>query len=238
MSPSARRPDPDSAASLREILGGRGGAVDASAPAVAFAAAFVVADALRSPHAVAWGGGVAVLAAALVGALRLRQGRRLRAVLVGLLGVVGAAAVALYTGRAVDYFLGQIALNAASTVAWVLSILLRWPLLGVVVGAALGQGARWRRDPDLLRGYRRASWVWVGQYVLRLAVFLPLYAAGSVWALGIARVAMTWPLVALCVVASWPVLRSALPPGHPGVRHPRVPHAGDRPPQSECPHEA
>jgi hypothetical protein len=42
------------------------------------------------------------------------------------------------------------------------SIAVRWPLLGLVVGTALGQRTRWRRDPDLLRGYRRASWVWVG----------------------------------------------------------------------------
>ena len=231
---SSARPDPrpgepagDADVSLREILGGRGGAVDASAPAMAFVTAFLVADAAGSGYAVAWGGGVAVAVAAVVGAVRLRQGRRLRAVLLGLLGVVLAAAIALYTGRAVDYFLGQIAVNAMSAVAWLVSILVRWPLLGVVVGLALRQGTRWRRDPDLLRGYQRASWVWVGQYLTRLAVFLPLWAAGSVWALGIARVALTWPLVALCVVASWPLLRSALPPGHPGVLHPRVPCAPD-----------
>jgi Protein of unknown function (DUF3159) len=222
---SSAPPDPrpgESEVSLRDILGGRGGAVDASLPAVAFVTAFLVADAVGAPYAVAWGGGVAVLAAVAVGAVRLRQGRRLRAVLLGLLGVVAAAAVALYTGRAADFFLGQIAINAASAVAWLVSILVRWPLLGVVVGLALRQGTRWRRDPDLLRGYQRASWVWVAQYVVRLAVFLPLWAAGSVWALGIARLALTWPLVLLCVVASWPLLRSALPPGHPGVLHPRV----------------
>jgi hypothetical protein len=79
-----------------------------------------------------------------------------------------------------------------------------------------GQRTRWRRDPDLLRGYRRASWVWVGQYLLRLAVFIPLYLAGRVYALGIARVALTWPLVVACIALSWPVLRRALPPGIPG----------------------
>jgi hypothetical protein len=65
--------------------------------------------------------------------------------------------------------------------------------------------------------------VWVGQYLVRLAVFLPLYAADAVVALGIARTVLTWPLVALCVALSWPVLRSALPPGHDGLRHPAVP---------------
>jgi hypothetical protein len=93
----------------------------------------------------------------------------------------------------------------------------------LVVGTVLGQRTRWRRDPDLLRGYQRASWVWVGQYLVRLAVFIPLYVADAVVALGVARTVLTWPLVALCVALSWPVLRSALPPGHGGLRHPAVP---------------
>jgi hypothetical protein len=113
----------------------------------------------------------------------------------------------------------------------------RWPLLGLVVGTALGQRTRWRRDPDLLRGYRRASWVWVAQYVLRLAVFVPLYLAGAFYALGVARVLMTWPLVLACLALSWPVLRRALPPGHPGLLHPRVPETAEAPPYSGTGHQ-
>jgi hypothetical protein len=158
-----------------------------------------------------------------VAVIRLVRGGRPRAVLFGLLGVAVAALVALYTGRAVDFFLVQIVSNAASALVWAVSIVVRWPLLGLVVGTALGQRTRWRHDPDLLRGYQRASWVWVGQYLVRLAVFVPLYAADAVVALGIARTVLTWPLVALCVAISWPVLRSALPHGHGGLRHPAAP---------------
>ena len=168
----------------------------------------------------AWAGGAAVLAALVLGGIRLARGRPPRAVAVGLLGVAVAAVIALYTGRAVDFFLVQIVANAVSALAWAVSIVVRWPLLGVVVGAALGQRTRWRRDPDLVRGYQRASWVWVGQYVLRLVVFLPLYLADAVVALGVARLVLTWPLVALCVAVAWPLVRSALPPGHPGLLHP------------------
>jgi hypothetical protein len=206
--------------SLADVLGGRGGAIDATVPVVAFVLVFTLGDALGWPSPVAWAGGAAVLAAAFVAVLRVIGGRRPRAVLLGLLGVAVAALVAGYTGRAEDFFLVQIATNAASALAWAVSIVLRWPLLGLVVGTVLGQRTKWRRDPHLLRGYQRASWVWVGQYLVRLAVFLPLYWSGSVVALGIARTVLTWPLVALCVALSWPVLRSALPPGHKGLRHP------------------
>jgi uncharacterized protein DUF3159 len=237
---SSRRPDPAPPAagpSLAEILGGRGGALDASAAPVAFVAGFGIADAAGSPSALLWGGAAAVGAALATGAVRLVRGKRPAAVLAGLLGVAVAVLVALYTGRAVDFFLLQIASNAASALAWAVSIVVRWPLLGLVVGTALGQRTRWRRDPDLLRGYRRASWVWVAQYLVRLAVFVPLYLAGAVYALGIARVALTWPLVVACVGLSWPVLRRALPLGHPGLLHPRVPGAAGGPPYSGTGHE-
>jgi hypothetical protein len=226
--PEQRSEGPDS---LRELLGGRGGALDATLPVVAFVVGLTASQAAGWASPVAWGGGAAVLVALAVGLFRLVGGRRPRSVLFGLLGVAVAALVALYTGRAVDFFLVQIATNAASALAWAVSIVVRWPLLGLVVGTALGQRTAWRRDPDLLRGYQRASWAWVAQYVVRLAVFIPLYLADAVVALGVTRVVLTWPLVAVCVAVSWPLLRSALPGGHPGIRHPvasvpRPPRAG------------
>lgn len=217
--PEQRSADPDS---LRDLLGGRGGAVDATLPVVAFVGGLTGAQAAGWTSPVAWGSGAAVLLGLAVAAFRFRRGRRPRSVLFGLLGVAVAALVALYTGRAVDFFLVQIVTNAASALAWAVSIVIRRPLLGLVVGTALGQRTAWRRDPDLRRGYQRASWAWVAQYVLRLVVFVPLYLAGQVVVLGVARVVLTWPLVAVCVVVSWPLLRSALPVGHPGVRHPVV----------------
>jgi hypothetical protein len=215
--------EPDAPApSLAEVLGGRGGALDAGLPAVAFVTGWVVASAASaSPAAgVLWGAGVAVGAGVLLAGVRLAKGKRPVAVLLGLLGVVLAALVVLHTGRAADFFLIQIASNAASALAWTLSIAVRWPLLGVIVGIALHQRTRWRADPDLLRAYGRASWLWVGQYLVRLAVFVPLYQADQVLALGAARW-FTWVPTAVCVAASWPVMRTALPPDHPGIRYPR-----------------
>jgi len=202
--------------SLAELLGGRRAALDATVPAIGFVAGW-----LAGGRSIWIGTVVAVLSAVAVSLWRLRRGDRPRAVLIGLLGVCLAALIALRTGRAEDFFLLQILSNAASALAWAVSIVIRWPLLGVVVGAVLGQKTRWRRDPALLRAYSRAGWVWVLQYVVRLAVFLPLYAAGQVVALGVARVALTWPLVAACLAASWWVIRRDLPPGHPGPRHPQ-----------------
>src|SRR3954465_4763221 len=93
-----QRPEP----TLADVLGGRGGAVDATVPVVVFVALFVAGDALGWPSAGAWAGGAAVPARGGIAVVRLMRGRRPRAVLLGLLGVAVAALVAAYTGRAVD----------------------------------------------------------------------------------------------------------------------------------------
>lgn len=202
--------------SLMELLGGRTSAVDASLPPVVFGLGWFFGG-----ESIALGGAVAVAAGALIGVWRWRKGDRPLAVLVSLLAVMLGAVIALRTGHAADFFLIRLVTNAASALAWMTSIVVRWPLLGLVVGTLLGQGKRWRQDPELLRAYNRASWVWVGQYAVRLAVFVPLWMVNAVVALSAAQVVLTWPLVAVCVAASWWVLRRVLPADHPGVRHPR-----------------
>lgn len=204
--------------SLADLLGGRRGAVEATLPPVAFGAGWLLGG--QS----VWAGVLAaVVTGVAVAGWRLRRGHRPRAVLLGLLGVCVAALIALRTGRAIDFFLLQVLSNAASALVWAISIVVRWPLLGVVVGTVLGQRGRWRRDPALLRAYSVGSWVWVGQYAVRLAVFLPLYAADRVVELTVARAALSWPLIAACLALSWWVIRRSLPPDHPGLRHPAPP---------------
>lgn len=204
--------------SLAAVLGGRKGAVDASVPPAAFVLGWLLAD-----RAIAWGAGVAIGSALVIAVVRLVRGDRVRAVVVSLAAVVLASFIALRTGEAANFFLLQLASNAASALVWAASIVVRWPLLGVVVGVLLGQKTRWRRDPDLLRAYGRASWVWVlGQYTLRVLVYGALWASGQVVALGVARTVLSWPLVAAVLTASGWVLHRALPAGHPGIRHPRT----------------
>jgi hypothetical protein len=217
-SPDRAGHEPTRPESLASLLGGRSGAVDATLPPVAFVVAWLAAG-----QSIVAGVVAALVAAALAAGWRLRRGTQPRAALVGLLMVGLAALIVLRTGRAADFFLVQLATNLASALAWLVSITIRWPLLGVVVGAVLGQKARWRRDPALLRAYGRGSWVWVLQYLVRVAVFTPLWMADQVVALAAARVVLTWPLVAACLAVSWWVVRRALPPGHPGLRHPRAP---------------
>ncbi len=203
--------------SLMRVLGGRTSAVDASVPPGAFGIAW-----LLSGESIVAAGTTAIVVGSVIGLWRLWKGARPFAVLVSLLSVMVGTVVALRTGDAVDFYLIRLVSNAASALAWMTSIAVRWPLLGVVVGTLLGQRARWRRDPELLKAYNRASWVWVGQYVVRLLVFIPLWSVDAVFALGTAQLVLTWPLVAVCIASSWWVLRRSLPSEHPGIRRPRT----------------
>jgi hypothetical protein len=210
--------------SLAQILGGRRGAIDASIPPVAFVVGW-----LATGQSIAWGAGVAIVVAVLLGGYRVVRGDKARAVVVSLAAVVIAALIALHTGRAQDFFLLQLLSNAASALLFAASIVVRWPLLGVIVGLLVGQKTRWRRDPALLRAYSWASWVWVLQYLVRVVVYGLLWWAGQVVALGVARTVLSWPLVAATVAVSGWVLYKSLPPEHPGLRVARESGADDRP---------
>lgn len=150
---------------------------------------------------------VAVGVAGVLTAVRLLRRETVQFALAGFAGVALAAFVADRTGRAEDFFLPGLLLNAAYAAAYLVSIAVRWPLIGVIVETVEGHGSAWRRDRERVRLYARASWIWVGVFALRLAVQLPLYLAGALVALGVAKAAMGLPIFAIAVWLTFLVLR-------------------------------
>jgi hypothetical protein len=188
--------------SIAESLGGRLGIVESGLPAIAFVTAYTATgqDATLSA-------GIALAIGIVLAIARIARRQTVRYALSGLAGVALAAFIVSRTGRAEDFFLPGLLMNAGYALAYLVSIAIGWPLLGVFVGAVTGQGMKWREDPELVRAYSRASWIWVVMFLLRLAVQLPLYLAGAVVALGVARVAMGAPLFAIAAWLSWLLLR-------------------------------
>jgi len=189
-------------ADLLTSLGGVQGIADSSLPALAFVITYTVGG--NEIGLAAW---VAIGVGALIAAVRLVRREPLQFVLAGFVGVALAAFIADRTGRAEDFFLPGLLLNAAYAAAYLVSIAIRWPLLGVILGPITGEGMSWRSDPERVRLYSRASWIWVGVFALRLAVQLPLYLAGAVLALGIAKTAMGLPIFLVAIWLSYLVLR-------------------------------
>lgn len=203
-----RKLDRDQRTDLLSAMGGPQGVADASAPALAFVIAYTATERISTA---AW---AAIVVGAIFAGVRIFRREPLQFALAGFVGVAIAAFIASRTGRAEDFFLPGLLLNAGYATAYLVSIAIRWPLLGVILGPINGEGMSWRSDPEQVRLYTRASWIWVGVFVLRLAVQLPLYLAGAVLALGIARTAMGIPIFLVAIWLSYLVLRAGTgPPG-------------------------
>ncbi|HMT06004.1 MAG: DUF3159 domain-containing protein [Solirubrobacterales bacterium] len=189
---------------LLDELGGPQGIADSSIPGLAFVIAYTVTGQKLELAA-----GIAVGIALLIALVRLVRGERARYAASGFLGVALAAFIATRTGKAEDFFLPGLLLNAGYALAYAVSIAVRWPLMGVFIGPLIGEGMTWRKDPGRVRMFSRISWLWVGTFLLRLTVQLPLYLTGSLVALGIAKTAMGLPIFALAIWLSYLMLRAS-----------------------------
>jgi hypothetical protein len=185
-----------------QAIGGRHGILDSGLPGLAFVVAYTVSG--QQLNAAIW---TAVAIGAVLFGIRVVRRETIQFALAGFIGVAMAAFIAKQTGRAEDFFLPGLFLNLGYAAAYAISIAVRWPLLGVIVGPLNNEGMEWRNDPQRLKLYSRASWIWVGVFVVRLAVQLPLYFAGELVALGVAKTAMGFPVFALAAWLSYLILR-------------------------------
>ena len=188
--------------SIADAVGGPLGVAESALPSAAFVLTYTVSGQETRTALI-----VAVAVGAVFAVARIARGKTVQFALAGLGGLALSAYVVSRTGRAEDFFLPGLLANAVYALAYAISILVRWPLLGVIVAALRGGDMGWRKDPLELKAYSRASWVWVALFSLRLAVQLPLYLASALTALGVARIAMGIPLFAVGIWLSWLILR-------------------------------
>lgn len=190
---------------LSEAIGGWRGAVESAIPTLAFALAWSITQDLQRSLLIA--GTLAVLFLAV----RLAQRQDLRFVLYAGAGIGISAFFALRSGRAEDAFLPGMLQNAGLLVLLLVTNLTRWPMFGFIVGAAEPQALAedpvwWRRHRGIVDVAVRLGWVLVGLNVVRLAVMVPLYLAGQVGALAVAKVALGWPAYLVALTAMGAIL--------------------------------
>lgn len=140
--------------------------------------------------------------------IRLLRRKPLVQALSGLAGIALAAWLALRDGGATrDYFITGFVTNMAYLVPLALSVLIRWPLIGVLMGLILREGTTWRKNKYEVRVFTVATLLWVGLFAARLLVQYPLYLANNLAALGIARLVMGLPLYAAVLWLNWLLVR-------------------------------
>jgi hypothetical protein len=148
---------------------------------------------------------------------QLIRRKPLTSVIAGLIGLLISVYLPLRDGfdnsNAADYFLPGFFTNSAYLGALLLSVLLRYPLAGFVIGLLSGTGSEWRKDKSLFRRYNWITLMWATLFSARLLVQVPLYLTDQVTALGITKLAMGTPLYALLVWFTWLLAREALKKG-------------------------
>jgi hypothetical protein len=209
-------------AQLSKALGGRRGMLEAAVPTVAFTAIFLLTRDLRLALS------VSVVTALVLLAVRAVQRTTVQFVLNSLVGIGIGAFFAWRSARgggnaddqALAYFLPGLVYNSGYAVLMVLSNLLRWPLVGFMVGSVAGDPTEWHRDPQVVRLCRNLTWMLALPCVVRVVVQLPIYLAGRaasdagpmVAALGVSKIAMGWPLQILALAGmAWLLARNSTP---------------------------
>lgn len=210
---------------LADALGGLRGTIEAAVPTALFTLTFVITHDLRTALI------VSVASAAVLLVVRLIQRSTPKFVLNAFFGIGLGALFAWRSARqggsasdqALAYFLPGLIYNAGYAVAMVLSIIVRWPLVGFIVGSVADPEApfKWRADKAMVRLCGRLTAVLAAPCVIRVLAQGPIYLAGrhggmsgdaAVGLLGTTKLLMGWPLqIAALVLMGWMLTRNRTP---------------------------
>jgi hypothetical protein len=174
---------------LSHSLGGARGMIESALPFIAFTIAWVITRQLYPAVA------AAVVTALLLAVIRLIQRQSIKYVVQAVIPTAIAVLIATRTGRAQDVFLPGILYNGALAVLSIVTVAIRKPLVGFIIGAAVGDPTGWTRDSGLVKMTSKLTLVLAVPYVARFVIQLPLFLAGQVVLLGIAKVILGWPLL-------------------------------------------
>jgi hypothetical protein len=181
---------------LLDQIGGAAGVIYSSLPIVVFV-----------PASSLFGLRVAVMAAlgtaAAVLAWRLIRRESTQPAVSGFFGVAVCALIAYLMGDSKGYFLLGIWTSLVWAVVFAGSILIRRPVVGYIWSWASGQGLAWRELRAAIYAYDAATLTWVLVFGSRFVVQRLLYNADQTGWLGVARIAMGWPLTALAALVTY-----------------------------------
>jgi len=188
---------------LSKAIGGWRGLVDSALPSMLFILIFVFQQDLNN----------ALIAALILGGIllliRLFERKPLTQVISGFVGLSISVLITWRTKDASNFFLTGIITNAVYGFALLVSVLIRKPLIGYLVGSLVGDTSGWLKHPLLVRAYTIVTWLWIGVFGLRLVVQIPLYLNDSVALLGSVKIFLGWPLYLLSVWLTYQIVQTA-----------------------------
>jgi len=187
---------------ILEQLGGLSGLVYSTLPIIAF----VPANSIWGLAPAVW---IALGVAAAILVWRIVRRGAIQPAISGFLGVGVCAFIAYRTGDAKGYFLFGIYTSLVYAAVFVLSIVVRRPLVGVAWGYLNGHRNAWRAHPAAVRAYDIATVAWALVFGARYLVQSQLYDADQTGWLAVSRIGMGWPLTGLALLVTvWAVRRA------------------------------
>jgi hypothetical protein len=222
--PTTRKPPP----LLVESVGGWRGLFDSGLPVVVF----IAANAIGGLTPAIW---AAIGAGALLMIVRLLRKQTVQQAVSGFFGVAVAAYIASRTGEAKGFFLLGIWASFGYAAIFLTSVLVRWPLVGLIWEYVDGDGGKWRKEAVLMRVYTWTTLVWVAVFLSRGTVQRLLYEQDRTGWLAVARLTMGYPLtvgaLAVTVIAVRRVRRTVIgdDPDGPSGPEPAHPPKGAKP---------
>jgi hypothetical protein len=190
------------AQAILEQMGGVSGLIYSSLPVLVFvpiSSIFGLTPAIISALAVA----------ALILVWRIARKESVQPAISGFMGVGICALIAYIVGESKGYFLYGIWMSLFWAVAFLLSVLIRRPVVGYIWSWVNGHDRGWRNVRRAVLVFDVATITWVLVFASRFVVQRHLYDADETGWLATARIAMGWPLTAVAALATYLAIRSA-----------------------------
>ena len=188
---------------LNKAIGGWRGLIDSALPSMLFILIFVFQKNLNNALTAALVlGGVLLI-------IRLFERKSLTQVFSGFLGLSISVFLTWRTKDASNFFLTGIVTNGIYGFFLLISVLIRKPLIGYLVGSLVGDTSGWLKHPLLVRAYTTVTWLWVAVFGLRLLVQIPLYLNDNIALLGTVKIFMGWPLYLFAVWLTFQIVQTA-----------------------------
>lgn len=184
-------------------MGGLTGLVSSTLPVIVFVPINSIFDNLS----VAIWSALAVALGVMV--WRLVRRAPIQPAISGFFGVGICAFIAYRTGDAKGYFLFGIWTSLAYAGVFVISIIARWPLVGVAWGYLNSKGTSWRSNRRAVRAYDIATVAWAVVFAARYVVQSHLYDSDQTGWLAVARIGMGWPLTGVALLVTFWAVRRA-----------------------------
>lgn len=174
---------------LATALGGRRGMLEAAVPGIVFTIVWLTTDELRA----ALVAGLAVAGVALVA--RIVQRSTTQYVLNAIFGIgIGwlfvqwaDSAGATDDEKKLAFFLPGILISLGYTIVLGFTCLIRWPMIGFMLGSVTGDATAWHRNPQVVRLCTQLTWILLLPGAIGVLLQGPVYLLGRGGAISTAQ---------------------------------------------------